>query len=496
MSNEVFGKIKDTKLAESYNERARRGQVFEADLSQYDEKQQEVIKRAVESGILNNTNRTHEFVDFIAKISADKGVPFDFTNNKKLKESGFAVDGKEVNGYVTKDGVTLNIDSHKALQSTVGHEITHVLEGTELYAEMQRALFDYAKSKGDFDGRRQSLSELYKDIEGADVDAELTADLVGDYLFTDEDFVKHLSTQNRNVFQKMYDEIKYLLKQVTAGSKEARELEKVKRAFDKAYKESGKASEGTKYSLGETTDGRFVAVVDSDILSNIDTTSWDKSKKAEAKKAASEALKKFSGGIVVDGITRKVNKQSRNEYTRSDYTEGLYNKDPDAFADKMRAADVADDIVVATTNWSRDGGLTHPRNDNFVDFDHGKTLIASGNAKYSAEVVVGITNDGEAVFYDVVDMTPTTFDIKKAKSPTAATTQNAIGDIHEDFVDDIIPQNSEKSSGFGKFSLSDSDGKKLSKGQQEYFKDSKVRDENGNLKVTTEERGSPALFQK
>ncbi len=33
------------------------------------------------------------------------------------------------------------------------------------------------------------------------------------------------------------------------------------------------------------------------------------------------------------------------------------------------------------------------------------------------------------------------------------------------------------------YSLSDSDGKQLSKGQQEYFKDSKVRDENGNLKV-------------
>ena len=41
----------------------------------------------------------------------------------------------------------------------------------------------------------------------------------------------------RNVFQKIYDEVKYLLKVATAGSAEARELEKVKRAFDKAYKE-------------------------------------------------------------------------------------------------------------------------------------------------------------------------------------------------------------------------------------------------------------------
>ena len=487
IDEKIRNSIQGTRLVESYNESARRGQAYDADLSQYDSKQAEVIKKAIDSGILNNTNRTHDFVDMVAKISADKGVLFDFANNAKLKESGFAVDGKFVNGYVTKDGITVNIDSNKALNSIVGHEITHVLEGTELYAALKVSIQEYAKSKGDYQSRLDTLTKLYEGVEGADVSAELTADLVGDYLFSDSDFINHLSTTNRNVFQKIYDEIKYLYKVATAGSKQARELEKVKRAFENAYRESGRKNtakeSGAKYSLSETTDGRFVAVVDSDILSNIDTSSWDKTKKNEAKKAASEALKKFNEGIVVDGITRKVNKISRNEYTRSNYTESLYLNNPDVFADKMRAADVVDDIVVAATNWNRDGGLTHSRNDNFVDFDHGQTLIMSGNAKYSAEVVIGITTDGDAVFYDVVDMTPTTFEIKKAESSTAATTQDAIGDIHEDSANAIIPQNSEKSIENTKFSLSDSEGKKLTKEQSEYFKDSKMRDDNGNLKV-------------
>ena len=255
LSDEVFGVVKDSRLANSYAERARRGQAFEADLTKYDEKQRAVVQKAVESGILNNTNRTHEFVDMVAKISADKGVLFDFTNNEKLKESGFAIDGKSVNGYVTKDGITVNMDSAKYVNSVVGHEITHVLEGTELYTELQSAVMAYAKSKGDYQGRYDTLTELYKDIADADIDAELTADLVGDYLFTDSDFINRLSTENRNVFQKIYDEIKYLYKVATAGSKEARELEKVKRAFDKAYKESGKASSDTKYSLSDS-DGK------------------------------------------------------------------------------------------------------------------------------------------------------------------------------------------------------------------------------------------------
>ncbi len=65
----------------------------------------------------------------VAKISADKGVLFDFANSQKLKDSGFALDGKIINGYVSKDDVTVNIDSAKALNSVVGHEITHILEG-------------------------------------------------------------------------------------------------------------------------------------------------------------------------------------------------------------------------------------------------------------------------------------------------------------------------------------------------------------------------------
>ena len=255
LSDSVYDKVLNDRLIESYNEDARRWQSFKADLTKYDTKQQETVKKAVESGILNNTNRTHEFVDMIAKISADKGVLFDFTNNEKLKESGFAVDGKTVNGYITKDGVTLNIDSHKSLNSVVGHEITHVLEGTEVYAALKQVVSEYAKTKGDYQGRYDALAKLYEGVEGADVDAELTADLVGDYLFTDEDFIRNLSVQHRNVFQKIYDEIKYLLKVATAGSKEARELEKVKRAFEKAYQESGKQQGDAKYSLSDS-DGK------------------------------------------------------------------------------------------------------------------------------------------------------------------------------------------------------------------------------------------------
>lgn len=80
---------------------------------------------------------------------------------------------------------------------------------------------------------------------------------MGDYVFTDEAFVRKLSTENRNIFEKMYEEIKYFCKIATAGSKEARELEKVKKVFEDVYrgtttKESVKAKgKSGAYSLGK-----------------------------------------------------------------------------------------------------------------------------------------------------------------------------------------------------------------------------------------------------
>lgn len=184
-----------------------------------------------------------------------------------------------------------------------------------------------------------------------------------------------------------------------------------------------------KFSVEETDDGRAIAVVDDDILSGIDTQTWDKTKKAQAKAAAKAALLAFKNGIQVNGIDYKVNKRSRDEFTRSNETEKLYRKNKDAFADKMRAAANADDIITAATDWAKDGGLTHPRTGNLVDFAHGDVLIQSGNNRYDAKVVVGITDGGEYVFYDVVDMEPTSF-AKKEETPTAASSDEALSAIH------------------------------------------------------------------
>ena len=292
LSDEVFGlakeegsKMKDrgSFLAESYYEQERGSQKFEADLSQYDEKYRKTVQKAIDSGILNNKRSTHEMVDLFAKLSADKGVEIDFTDNEKIKGTSFAVEGKTVNGYVDKDGnITVNVESPKYLNSIVGHEITHILEGTDLYEALQKEITTYAESKGEYNDRLRAAISIYEGVDGykgtegyEKIKREVVSDLVGDYLFTDADFVRNLHTNNRNLFQKIYDEIKYLCKIATAGSKEARQLESVKRAFEKAYQDGSKATGEVKHSLiGTNKDGIEVYETSKSVM---DLT-WDERK--------------------------------------------------------------------------------------------------------------------------------------------------------------------------------------------------------------------------
>ena len=168
----------------------------------------------------------------LVTLEAERGIKIDVANNQRLKESGFAVDGATINGVKTGNGLVLNLQSAKALNKVLGHEVTHVLEGSEAYSELEELILEYGK--GEIEARTAELKKLYKT---EDVKSELIADMVGDYLFGDERFIKSLA-QNKNLFQRIFDEIKYLLKIAGKGTKQEKEFTRLKRAFEKVLSES------------------------------------------------------------------------------------------------------------------------------------------------------------------------------------------------------------------------------------------------------------------
>lgn len=488
LAEDSFELVKGSRLAESYNEKSRRGQAFEADLSQYDEKYQGTIKKAVESGILNNSRRTHEMVDFVAKISADKGVLFDFTDNEKIKNTSYAVDGKIVNGFVDENGsVVLNIESAKSLNSTAGHEITHILEGTELYQPLSDIITEYAKTKGEYDSRLEALNKLYEGVyKGEDfntkVQKELVADLVGDYIFTDKAFVQKLSTENRNVFQKIYDEIKYLCKVATAGSKEARELEKVKKTFAEVYRENGKTeSKGDKkYSL--STEGMSEADIE---------TAQTVIKSLKTNAMSSKYLDGYAT-YTADRMEREIAYSSASgnpDYAKSyitwiDPIDFIYaTTTNDKFRAKLKEEAGALDIE-KLQNEIQPIHLT-------VNFETGEIVGHEGRHRMLAlqeqgirkvAVVIDARNDNKYYTKPIDFMHLKGQKFAEYQQGTDMFLHNMLP-LSERYAETAKELFTNKPKSGIQYSLSDSEGTQLSKEQQDFFKDSKMRDDNGNLKV-------------
>ena len=480
-------KDKDSYLVNSYAEMAKRGQKFEADLDSYtNEYAKQTIKNIMDSGVANNSGRMHDFANnVLAKISADKSIVFSVTDAKKLAGTSFAVDGKTVNGYVTEDGVTINIDSPKYLNTVVGHEITHVLEGTEFYDALQEAVFEYAEAKGEYKDRLYNTRQLYKDVEGykgvegfKKIKKEVAADLVGDYLFTDSDFIANLSTKNRNLFQKVFDEIKYLYKIATAGSKEKRQLERVKRAFEDAYRGESKASgdnTNVKYSLDKYSQKQY------------NDFGWARDTGAISKNE-------------LDDLYSKVQeKGSLKKFTQTSDGEAIIevNDDPHAtlkvnnvFAFVKGTKDAPEITRVVRVNFFDEASVDVFRKDIYERTDN-RSLETLAHFM-GEEAIRYYDRSSNADYRAYTDRTRSQQSGSKSERNTRA---NRNGNqrvwTFEEAQSNEIESKNKASSVDGvffngkkrKYSLSDSDGKQLTKEQGEYFKDSKMRDENGNLKV-------------
>lgn len=233
---------------------------------------------------LNNNTVSRNFVDNIAKLSKDRQTNYKFTNNQELLEQGDLVEKTkltaeekslikkleqelneakteqqkreiqrqiddikylDIGGFVRKnvDGVEtvlINVDSKQSLNAVVGHETKHLLEKNSLNKEYNELLFEYAKTKGDYDTYKERIERLYDGIENADIEGELAAALTGDYLFTDSKFVETLLNDKNTNTPKIIQKIKELIDDLVVrfkGTKEEKQLREVQKKFKELYKQ-------------------------------------------------------------------------------------------------------------------------------------------------------------------------------------------------------------------------------------------------------------------
>ena len=306
---------------------------------------------------------------------------------------------------------------------------------------------------------------------------------------------KTLGEHIKDVIQKIVDWIDNLLGKYDVTSEEAKALKEMKEAYtamsmlwdkmlldvqkvnrsltESATKES--ATEDVKLSEREIIgiSGKSYGIgvyLDSNLLTGLTEDERKQMvKEYVVSELAGEHFIAYNNNVAVDiGLATK-NARIKNPKGRSKKVlSELYRKNIDNSI-KQEVVVLADELIAnAKYDTTKSSDYSHDWLDNYGknDWDYWKVFIQEKNKSvWEATLNIANTANGEKILYDIDPIKMVEQAVKSATSTTNNSIHNSNGNVNT------------------KFSDTDSIGKKLSEGQIDYFKDSKVRDENGNLKV-------------
>ena len=391
------------------------------------------VKAAVRDGEM--TTETAQQIDTVAK---QLGVRVRFADE---------VAGGTANAELSGNEVLIEKHNNNPVMFLLGHELTHRIQETapEQYQQFREAIIDEIRPQA------QSVMENYtqrgyKITEEAALD-EAAADYAGRMIDDGEvldDFIeKH--RDDRTLLQKIIDAIRSFIRKLTGAERKKAETAegKLLAAMDAAAENVKKSNGLSGASSGET---RYVIKKDAQGNEFVDAPIWalDVKSQKDVGAALSELVRtKFNSWIDVYGQKIGINQKTANEWTFSKDAQNLYRKNKPAYADKVNAFGVADELLQASRDYVGEE-IKHTRKDSFREFARGTVNFRVGANGYSADVVVGTTKNGAAVLYDIVDIQP----IKITEAPNTTLAAQGATDRRLDASDNpIVDANSENVNG-------------------------------------------------
>lgn len=426
------------------------------------------------------TDEIQTFVENRNKIAPGLNVEMDNT----LQANGVII--KKSDGTRT---IKINPNSTEAYEFVAVHEMLHDLEGTQEYSELKRYVQDRATSHEEYEPARQAITAQYEnfykannlDMSNLDMDVETVNDMVTKAL-GNQQFLNELAGKKPNVFMKMYNWVKNVLfdgqntgKTFNERRTDNKYLQELKRKFENAYNTVYKGNANQQYSIQTDANGnKYVKVdTDQDIFEG-------KTLKEQKEIARKYILEKFrEKGVMKDNQNINITKRTAKEYT---YPKNILNKE--IASNKMKASTELDNILnISKYKYSKKDDGRHPFAK--AGWEYYETVFQVGNKTYTG--LLNVANDGnKKMLYDITNIKEMSSNnsIKTASSANPSlkySIPSSDGTVNTQYM-----QNNEKNSqgleNSSSFSLSkDNQGRTLSKEQQDYFNDSKVRDESGNL---------------
>lgn len=429
------------------------------------------------------------------------------------------MDGQANGQYIKeKNLIQIAADSTNPIYEVAGHEVTHRMQdlSPDEYRAFRQAAIEYRMRENGADTETEVVQRYMEAAERAGVTLtqdevmdEIAADFAG-RMIEDTDLFAQFAKDNRTAAQKLLDGLKKFIAKVkamftgkardnaamNAYGKTFGELEDIAQkwqaAFDAAERQAEKTKtaagegSGVKYQIKQFPNGMKYVQADRQVLFGNDPKAW------------SEQLENYINGkirnhedvrlIAEDGDVLLLTSKSAGKLS-SIYDNNGRTMDEKAFERKANAAAHIDELIKVSERGGKtvlDFGGRHGdmakdgwnyRTAFFMDFD-GKY--------YRTRISVALGKDGSIV-YNIGEMQErSTPQINGSSGNSGAQRGNASGISILTDGENVKP----------KFSLkaTDSTGRKLSEQQQEFFKDSKVRDAEGRLKTVY--HGSSAQFTK
>lgn len=404
----------------------------------------------------NNTEQAHNFVDMLEKIVTDKNIDI------RLDSSLKSPDGRKANGSYSDGVITINPNSTRTGEFIAIHELTHAI-GTD---QMKGIIDNYRKSNTEFD---TSVKQLLNNYNSTEITEEALSD-VSAQLFGTQDFINNIAQNNPNIFQRIYSEIKYLWHQFRGYKNQNQFVEDLYYKWTQAYNRKNRLNDNSNYSIQADNNGnKYVQIdTDQDIFKG-------KSLSEQTKIAKRYILDNFrEKGINLDNENIKITMKTANEYTHPKNKLPAITKES-----KIKASTELDNLLnVSEYQYSTEDDGRHP----FAKdgWDYYKTTFEVNGLKF--EGLINIAKSGNIkTLYDVTKIKRISQNYSASDKSFSVSLTNSNNSIPPSNKDVNTTKYSMQESENNSFSMQDNQGRTLTKEQQEYFKDSKVRDENGNL---------------
>lgn len=394
------------------------------------QKAQETLQSAKIAGMTDmDIQKAKELNDMLRS-----GTRLKFYDPQNIPQGVDVSRAADANGFYMDGTLWINKNSEMKVERILGHELTHHIENDDLINTIldSNIFYDFLSEKGF--SNTSEFKKYLKEKKGykqEELTSEMVAHFAEEKLFGKEETINRLARENRTLAQKILNWLSDLKTKI-AGSSEAKELLRIENMYRKALEQARNTT------TSNTADVKYH-------IKNIADFNETEYNNIQEMQLSPKEYGKLAHIVDTDPSI----KPGVNRVSTSDATYVIYQKEYNDFK-------VVDKY---------EGGV---END----------TIANGN-------IQGVDNarDGRSGFQVSIDNIRNEGTTKSDDELLNRNTRARSVKVESD--NDGI---SNKKSVAGKepaFSMPETDnqGRKLSKEQQEFFKDSKVRDENGNLLV-------------